>query len=194
VKELAADRIPVTVTCRVLKLSRQPYYRWLADPIADAEVTEAYRANALFDAHKDDPEFGHRLLADEARDVGESMADRTAWRIASENGWWSAFGKKRGANGKKAGPPVHDDLVQRDLTAERANHLWLTDITEHWTGEGKLYLSPSRTGGFNRSTHHEDGDGIHRWCRLAEPWLPETLAQTIPSQDPLPYVLEPTSR
>jgi transposase-like protein len=30
--ELAASGIPVTVTCRVLKLSRQPYYRWLAAP------------------------------------------------------------------------------------------------------------------------------------------------------------------
>ena len=29
VKELAAGGIPVTVTCRVLKLARQPYYRWL---------------------------------------------------------------------------------------------------------------------------------------------------------------------
>ena len=65
--ELAAAGIPVTVTCRVLKLSRQPYYRWLADPITASEVVEAYRANALFDAHRDDPEFGHRFLADEAR-------------------------------------------------------------------------------------------------------------------------------
>ena len=28
VRELAADGIPVAVTCRVLKLARQPYYRW----------------------------------------------------------------------------------------------------------------------------------------------------------------------
>ena len=28
VSELAADGIPVTVTCRVLKIARQPYYRW----------------------------------------------------------------------------------------------------------------------------------------------------------------------
>ena len=97
VTELAAAGIPVTVTCRVLKLSRQPYYRWLADPITPSEVVEAYRANALFDARQDDPEFGHRLLADEARDAGEGMSDRTAWRIASQNGWFSAFGKsKRG--------------------------------------------------------------------------------------------------
>jgi hypothetical protein len=94
VKELAGSGIPVTVTCRVLKLSRQPYYRWLASPITRSEVVEAYRANALFDAHKGDLEFGHRLLADEARDEGEAMADRTAWRIAAPNGWWSSFGKK----------------------------------------------------------------------------------------------------
>ena len=139
-KELAADGIPVAVTCRVLKLARQPYYRWLADPITDAELVEAYRANALFDAHRDDPEFGYRFLVDEAGDAGQPMAQRTAWRICSDNGWWSAFGKrKRGKNGK-AGPPVHDDLVGRDFTAEAPNRLWLSDITEHHTGEGKLYL------------------------------------------------------
>jgi len=141
VKELAGDGIPVTVTCRVLKLARQPYYRWLANPITNAELVEAFRANALFDAHRDDPEFGHRLLADEARDAGEAMSDRTAWRITSENGWWSAFGKKRArGKGRKAGPPVHDDLVQREFIADAPNRLWLTDITEHHTGEGKLYL------------------------------------------------------
>ena len=139
--ELAADGIPVAVTCRVLKLSRQPYYRWLRDPVTASEVVRAYRANALFDAHRDDPEFGHRLLADEARQVGEGMSDRTAWKIVSQNGWWSAFGKKRGrGSGKKAGPPVHDDLVGRDFTATGPNQLWLTDITEHRTAEGKLYL------------------------------------------------------
>ena len=32
VSELAADQIPVAVSLRVLKLARQPYYRWLACP------------------------------------------------------------------------------------------------------------------------------------------------------------------
>src|SRR5690606_34646475 len=113
----------------------------LAHPITNAELVEAYRANALFDAHKDDPEFGHRFLVDEAADHGEVMSVRTAWRICRDNGWWSAFGKRsRGKNGKKPGPPVHDDLVGRDFTADEPNQLWLTDITEHRTAEGKLYL------------------------------------------------------
>ncbi|WP_443065222.1 IS3 family transposase [Streptomyces sp. NBC_00536] len=139
VKELAVDGVPVTVTCRVLKLARAPYYRWLERPVTDAEVERAARANALFDAHREDPEFGYRFLADEARRAGSGMADRTAWRICRDNRWWSVFGKKRGRN-KKAGPPVHDDLVRRDFTATGPNRLWLTDITEHTTGEGKLYL------------------------------------------------------
>ncbi|MFW3386649.1 UNVERIFIED_CONTAM: IS3 family transposase [Kocuria sp. CPCC 205274] len=140
VTELAADGVPVAVTCRVLKLSRQPYYRWLADPVTDAEVVQAYRANALFDAHQDDPEFGYRFLVDEAKEAGEVMCERSAWRICRGNGWWSVFGKKRGKNGKKPGPPVHDDLVERDFTAGAPNQLWLTDVTEHKTAEGKLYM------------------------------------------------------
>jgi hypothetical protein len=145
VRELAAPRarvqVPVAVTCRVLGLARQPYCRWLNNPVTEAELTEAYRANALFDAHRDDPEFGHRFLADEARAAGEAMAERTAWRICRDNCWRSTFGKRTGrGKNAKPGPPVHDDKVRRVFTATAPNRLWLTDITEHSTGEGKLYL------------------------------------------------------
>ena len=139
--ELAADGIPVVVTCRVLELARQPYYRWLADPVRPAELEQAHRANALFDAHRDDPEFGYRFLVDEARDAGQVMCERTAWRVCTDNGWWSAFGKKKArGKGRKVGPPVHEDLVCRDFTATAPDRLWLTDITEHPTREGKVYL------------------------------------------------------
>jgi len=105
VRDLAAAgalvRVPVAVTCRVLKIARQPYCRWLVAPVTDADWLEAHRANALFDAPREDLEFGHRLLADEARDAGHAMADRTAWRICSANGWWSVF---RQAQGLRQGP------------------------------------------------------------------------------------------
>ena len=64
----------------VLKLSRQPYYRWRKQQVTASELIQAYRANAVFDAHGDDT-YGHRLLADEAADAGEVMCRRTAWRI-----------------------------------------------------------------------------------------------------------------
>ena len=148
--ELAADGIPVAVSLRVLKLSRQPYYRWRHQQVTTAELTEAYRANALLDAHHDDPEYGYRFLVGEAAEVGEVMCERTAWRICRDNQWWSVFGKKRAKNGKRPGPPVHDDLVQRDFTGDDVNELWLTDITEHPTDEGKLYLCAIKDGFSNR--------------------------------------------
>ena len=140
VRELAGDGIPVTVTCRVLKIARQPYYRWLKNPVSDRRLAEAHLANAVFDAHCDDPEFGYRFLADEARAAGHSVCDRTVWRICRDNGWWSAFGKPRARRKGQPGTPAHDDLVRRVFTAEAPNRLWLTDLTEHRTAEGKLYL------------------------------------------------------
>ena len=50
---------------------------------------------------------------------------------------------------RSPGPPVHDDLcavldehgvTRHRFVASAVNELWLSDITEHWTGEGKLYL------------------------------------------------------
>lgn len=139
VRDLAADGIPVTVTCRVLEIARQPYYRWLADPITDSEVQEAYRINALIDAHADDPEYGYRYLADETAEAGVPMAVRTAWRLCRGQGIASAITRRKRKT-TPPGPPVHDDLLQRDFTAEALDVVWLTDITEHPTGEGKLYL------------------------------------------------------
>lgn len=140
VRELADDGVPVTVTCRVLSLCRQQYYRWLDQPVTDRELDEAWLANAIFDAHVDDPEFGYRFLADEVRAAGFDVSDRVVWRVCRDHRWWSAFGKPKRSKGSKPGTPAHDDLVRRCFTAAAPNEVWVTDITEHRTGEGKLYL------------------------------------------------------
>ena len=142
VRELADDGIPVTVSCRVLGLARAPFYRWLQNPFTDAQLDEAYLANAIFDAHRDDPEFGYRFLADEVRHLDDhaAVSDRVVWRICRDHQWWSRFGKPKRSKASKPGTPSHDDLVKRDFTAEAPNQLWLSDITEHWTREGKLYV------------------------------------------------------
>jgi len=139
VRELAGDGIPVTVTCRVLKIARQPYCRWLASPVTDAELDDAHLANAVFDAHRDDPEFGYRFLADEVRGAGFAVCERTVWKVCRDNGWWSAFGKPKGRKAGKPGTPAHDDLVRRNFAADAPNRVWLADITEHRTAEGRLY-------------------------------------------------------
>jgi transposase InsO family protein len=142
VRELAVDGIPVVVSCRVLGVARQPYYRWLRSPFSHGQLAEAYLANAIHDAHRDDPEFGYRFLADEVRQDVEhaGVSDRVVWRICRDHGWWSRFGKPKRGKGTKPGTPSHDDLVRRDFTADAPNQLWLTDLTEHRTAEGKLYV------------------------------------------------------
>lgn len=62
-----------------------------------------------------------------------------AWRICRDNAWWSRFGKPKRYKGTKPGAPSHDDLVRRDFTATAPNVVWVADLTEHWTDEGKLY-------------------------------------------------------
>lgn len=76
-------------------------------------------ANAVFDAHRDDPEFGYRFLADEVRHHDEyaDVSDRVVWRICRDNGWCSRFGRPKARKGSKPATPAHDDLVRRDFAA-----------------------------------------------------------------------------
>ena len=79
------------------------------------------------------------------------MCERTAWRLCSAHQLWSSCGRKRGKNAKCPGPAVHDDLgahiddhgrTRTDFigAARGVNQVWVTDTTEHPTGEGKLYF------------------------------------------------------
>jgi putative transposase len=139
VLDLAADGIPVAVTCRVLGFSKQAFYAWTARPVSRRDLDDAYLINAALDIHTDDPAFGHRFIADELPARGITAGINRVARLCTQQKIWSVFAKKKGRT-RRAGPPVHDDLVNKQFTAGRPNQVWLTDITEHSTGEGKLYL------------------------------------------------------
>jgi putative transposase len=139
VRDLAADGIPVTVTCRVLGFSAQAFYKWQARPVTQRDWDEAHLINAAYDIHADDPAFGYRFIADELPSRGIIAGENRVARLCSQQRIWSVFAKKRGLN-RKSDPPVHDDLVARRFIAQKPNQLWLTDITEHRTDTGKLYL------------------------------------------------------
>jgi len=127
VRDLAAEGIPVRLTCRVLGHSTQAYYAWRAAPVSQRDLEDAYLTNTLIDAHGDDPEFGYRFLADELERAGQSVGERRVWRLCSEQKLWSTTVRKgRRGSGKTPGPAVHDDLVQRDFTASRPDKVWLT--------------------------------------------------------------------
>ncbi len=75
VRELAAEGIPVRLTCGVLGFTPQAFYKWNARPVSDRDLHDAYLTNALIDAHRDEPEFGYRFLADELEHAGLIAAD-----------------------------------------------------------------------------------------------------------------------
>ncbi len=70
VLDLAADSIPVAVTCRVLGFSKQAFYKWKANPVTQRDWDDAHLINAAIDIHHDDPEFGYRFITDELADQG----------------------------------------------------------------------------------------------------------------------------
>lgn len=110
VTDLAADGIPISVTCRVLGFSKQGYFKWRAKPVCDRDRSDAYMTNAAIDAHHDDPGFGYRFIADQLELKGYVASENRVQRLCSMQGIWSAHSKRRGP-GRKPGPPVHDDLV-----------------------------------------------------------------------------------
>ena len=71
--------------------------------------------------------------------------------------------RRRRGKGKKAGPPVFDDHVQRQFRADAPNRVWLSDITEHWTtgtqaSEVKLYCCAIKDVHSNRIVGYSISD------------------------------------
>jgi len=177
VRELSREGIPVTVTCRVLRFSPQGYYKWLHEPWSPRDYENAYLTNAAFDAHCDDPAFGYRFISDELEAAGLSVSERRVWRLCSEQRIWSSFVKKS-RSGKKPGPPVHDDLVQREFEGDDLDVIWFTDLTEHNTNEGKLYLCSLMDACSTRIVGYSIGD------RLTADLAVSALSNAIALRDP----------
>ena len=63
--------------------------------MTEDELAEAHLTNAVFDAHRDDLEFGYRTLAEEVGDADFVGSDCTVWIICARYGWWSVFRKTK---------------------------------------------------------------------------------------------------
>lgn len=144
VRDLAAAgarvRVPAAVACRVLGFSTQAYYKWLKEPVSQRDWDDAHLINAALDIHEGDREFGYRFIADELAAQGVRASENRVHRLCKLEQIYSSI-SRRGRKHGRSGPPAHDDLVQRKFRATAPNSIWLTDITEHPTSEGKLYIA-----------------------------------------------------
>lgn len=141
VQELAADGLRVAVACRMLGVSTAGYYEWRGRSPSPRAVADAALTGQIVEIHTmsrgaygvprvyDELRLGHGLHCSRKR-VARLM------KLAHLQGIFRRH-RKRG----HPAPPVHDDLVRRHFTADAPNRLWLTDITEHPTREGKVYCA-----------------------------------------------------
>ena len=103
----------------------------------------------LNDLHEDDATLGYRFLTDELEDEhGILVGENRVHRLCRVAGITASHHKKRSKAGS-TGPAPHDDLlavvdehgvVRHEFAADGPNRVWLWDISEHPTREGKLYV------------------------------------------------------
>jgi len=83
VQDLAADKIPVAVTCRVLGFSRQGFYKYQANPVSQRDWDDAHLINAAIAIHHDAPELAYRFITDELANQGVRASRNRVNRLCS---------------------------------------------------------------------------------------------------------------
>ena len=141
VQELADDGVFVAVACRVLGVSSSGYYEWRGRPpsiraVADAALTtQIVEIHAMSRGTYGVPRVHAELKLGRGVHCGRKRVARLM-QHARLHGIYRRHGKHH-----RPRPAVHGDLVQRRFVADAPNRLWLTDITEHPTREGKVYCA-----------------------------------------------------
>jgi transposase InsO family protein len=141
VRELAARGVGVAVACRVLRVSSSGYYDWRGRPPSARAIADQALSAQIREIHTySRGTYGAPRVHAELR-LGRSVrcSRKRVARLMRQASLCGIYRRRR-KRGQPA-PPVHDDLVQRRFVADRPDRLWLTDITEHPTREGKVYLA-----------------------------------------------------
>lgn len=141
VQEIAAGGVRVAVACRMLRVSSSGYYGWYGRPpsprsVADEALTVQIRE---VHAHSRGTYGAPRVHAELRLGRGLGCGRKRVARLMRGADLCGVY--RRRSRRARPLPPVHDDLVQRRFVAETPDRLWLTDITEHPTREGKVYLA-----------------------------------------------------
>jgi transposase InsO family protein len=156
------QRIPATVACRALGMSRSWYYKWRGGtlpPGAERRRRLAAQIKRLFELHEG--KYGSPRITDDLRDGGWRVSENTVAALMREQHLAARAKKKRRSTTRPGkGRWRAPDLVRRDFPAAKINQKWFGDGTEIATDEGKLHLASvldvgsRRVLGFALSEHH----------------------------------------
>jgi len=141
---LAADGIDVAVACRVLNVSRSGYYEWRDRPPSPREQDNDLLLKHIRAIHAESHgTYGWpRVHAELVLGMGMNVNHKRVTRLMREAGIQGLYRRRnRGCTIRNPADQPAEDLVNRKFTVDGPNLLWLTDITEHSTEEGKLYCA-----------------------------------------------------
>jgi putative transposase len=141
VRAIAAEGFPIRVVCRVLKVSPSGFYEWSGRPAADRTIEDAHLVNQIRDIHADSRgTYGSARVHAELRlGLGIRVGRKRVERLMREHRIVGVH-RRRFRRGRPD-PAVHADLVKRQFTADSPDRLWVTDITQHRTGQGWVYCA-----------------------------------------------------
>jgi putative transposase len=145
VVEVEKANYPITVLCRTLGVSVSGFYGWrhaqthpCPRRVADAELVERIREiHRISRRSYGSPRVYDELVLGEGRRVGRKRIER----LMRANGIVGIHKRRRGCTRRDPDATPSDDLVNRQFTPEGPDRLWVADVTEHRTGEGKVYLA-----------------------------------------------------
>ena len=128
------------MACRIAGVSRSCFYEFKYRIPSDREIRRLLLSGLIADIHqRSRGTYGMlRIRAALMREQNMIVNKKLILSIMRELGIKGLPGpKKRRKN--LVNEATEEDLVQRNFTVDRPNVLWLSDITEHPTREGKLY-------------------------------------------------------
>jgi putative transposase len=138
------DDLPVAVCCRVMGVSTSGFYAWKADPVSDGDWDDALLTNTIVDIHRASRRsYGSPRVHAELR-LGQGLrcSRKRVERLMRQAGVVGIYRRKgRGCTRRDPDAKPSDDLVNRNFTVAHQDRLWVMDVTEHRTGEGKVYLA-----------------------------------------------------
>ena len=136
--------LPVAACCRVMKVSTSAYYAWLANPISQRDLDDAYLTNTIVDIHRmSRRSYGSpRVHAELRLGLDLHCSRKRVERLMRPVGLAGIHRRRRGGCTRRdATARPADDLVNRAFDPTEPDRLWMMDITEHPTSEGKVYLA-----------------------------------------------------
>jgi putative transposase len=134
---------PISLLCRVLRVSRSGYYDWKDRPPSKRDRENAALTEKIREIHDRSRQiYGYPRVHAELRALGVRCSRKRVARLMRKAGLRGCRGgrKKRTTRRNKRAIPA-PDLVGRNFCAASLNQLWTADITYIHTQEGFVYLA-----------------------------------------------------